>query len=310
MGFQKAIRKKVWIKVELSGTSGSGKTMSALRVATGIYDKCGGEGIAFISSEGSRSLYYADKYNYDILELEDHSPEKYMEAIDEAIRCGYKVIIIDSSSHEWQWLNDLHSKMKGNSFTNWAPLKARHKLFVNKILQCPAHVIVCARSKTEWVLEDKNGKQVPKKAGLGIEGDKQFDYEFTVALSIDQGTHIASVEDGGKDNTGMFDQKYEVLTEKHGEMLYNWANSGEGNAPEVPAQTYQSADVVANIAAEPVDELKEIKRQIVARCTQLGGTKHPTLMSVLKGFVPSGNPNAIRDIDKAKECLEAVNTLE
>lgn len=306
MGFSKAVRKNVWIKAELSGTSGSGKTVSALRMATGIYDKCGGEGIAFISSEGSRSLYYADKYSYDILELDEHSPEKYMEAIDEAIRCGYKVIIIDSSSHEWQYLNDLHSKMKGNSFTNWAPLKARHKLFVNKILQCPAHVIVCARSKTEWVMEDKNGKQVPKKAGLGIEGDKQFDYEFTVALSIDQGTHIASVDDGGKDNTGLFDQKYEVLTEKHGAMLYDWANSGVG----VPQNIVPATGVASEVPSEKVDELKEIKKQIVARCTELGGTKHPTLMSVLKEFVPSGNPNAIRDLEKAKDCLKAVNTLE
>ena len=300
MAFKKAIREKVWIKVELSGTSGSGKTKSALRVATGIYSKCGGEGIAFISSEGSRSLYYADQYSYDILELDDHSPEKYMSAIDEAVGLGYKVIIIDSSSHEWQWLNDLHSKMKGNSFQNWAPLKARHKSFVNKILQCPAHVIVCARSKTEWVMEDKNGKQVPKKAGLGIEGDKQFDYEFTVALSIDQGTHIASVDDGGKDNTGLFDQKYEVLTEKHGVMLYDWANSGA--EPQARPNVVTEPEI-------PVDEAKELKAAIIARCNEVGGSKNEELMTTLKQFNEKANPNMLRSVEKLRECLEAVNNV-
>lgn len=301
MGFKKAVREKVWLKVELSGTSGSGKTKSALRMATGIVNKCGGEGIAFISSEGSRSLYYADQYEYDILELNDYSPEEYISAIDEAVGLGYKVIIIDSSSHEWQWLNDLHSKMKGNSFTNWAPLKARHKLFVNKILQCPAHVIVCARSKTEWVMEDKNGKQVPKKAGLGIEGDKQFDYEFTVALSIDQGTHIASVDDGGKDNTGLFNQRYEVLTENHGAMLYEWANSGE-----VPAPKPEKKPIEPQV---PVDEAKELKAAIIARCNEVGGSKNTELMNTLKKFNEKGNPNMIKSIDKLRECLEAVNNV-
>ena len=42
-----------------------------------------------------------------------------MSAIDEAIDAGYKIIIIDSITAEWKYLNDLHDKMPGNSFTNW-----------------------------------------------------------------------------------------------------------------------------------------------------------------------------------------------
>ena len=55
-GFKKAVREDVWLKIGMTGTSGSGKTFSALRVATGLVGKCGGEGIAFISTEKSRSL--------------------------------------------------------------------------------------------------------------------------------------------------------------------------------------------------------------------------------------------------------------
>ena len=36
-------------------------------------------------------------------------------------------------------------------------------------------------------------------------------------------------------------------------------------------------------------------------CTQLGGTKNEALMTTLKEFVPSGNPNAIKDVQKAKD---------
>lgn len=302
MAFKKAVRALVWLKIQFVGTSGSGKTTSALLIAKGLAKKMKSR-IAFISSEKSRTLYNADKFDYDVLELEEYSPEAYIKAIDEAIEAGYKIIIIDSTSHEWQWLNDMHSKMPGNSFQNWGKLKPRHAKLMRKILECPAHVITCARGKTEWTMEDKNGKQTPVKVGLGTEGDKQADFEYTVSFSLAQGTHIASVNDGGKDNTGLFENRYEVITEKDGELLYDWANSG--SAPAYTPVTHEEPTL-----EETADELKEIKKQIVTRCTALGGTKNTQMMDLLKTFVASGNPNQIRDINKAKECLAALTEME
>ena len=298
--FKKAIREDVWLKIGLTGTSGSGKTLSALMVATGIARKCG-SGIAFISTEKTRTLYYADKYDYDVLELEDYSPEAYISAIEEAVAAGYKIIIIDSLSHGWQKLNDIHSKMAGNSFQNWGKLKPRWTKLMQTILGCPAHVLVLSRAKTEWSLEERNGKSVPTKVGLGTEGDKQQDYEYTVSFMIQQGTHVASVDDGGKDNTGLYDGKYEVLTEADGEKLYEWANSGKA-----PASTPK---FVSDDEDTPVDELPNIKKQIVAKCVELGGQSNAELMATLKKFAANGNPNSIKSLDKAKECLEALNTL-
>ena len=295
--FGKAVRQNVWLRISLGGTSGSGKSFSALRMGTGIAKKCKSR-IAFISTEKSRTLYYADQFDYDVLELEDYSPESYIEAIDAAVEAGYKVIIIDSMSHSWQWLNDIHSKMPGNSFQNWGKLKPRYAKLMAKILEAPAHIITCSRAKTEWAMEDKNGKQVPTKVGLGNEGDKQADFEYTVALMIEQGTHIASVGDGGKDNTGLFEGKYEFLTEKHGEMLYDWANSTD--IPPVIDKTpiFEEANV-----ANGIDELK---KQIVAKAKELGGSKNANVKKVAGEF---GNPNALTDIDTAKKYLEALNNI-
>ena len=156
MGFQKAKREQVWIKVLLSGASGCGKSYSALRLATGIAEKCNSD-IAYIGTEGSRDKYYADKFNYDLLQLDEpFTTDKYIEAIDDAVKSGYKVLIIDSLTHEWKWLNETHDKMPGNSFTNWGKLKPRHHAFMEKILHSPIHVIATARGKDDWVLEDKN----------------------------------------------------------------------------------------------------------------------------------------------------------
>lgn len=300
-GFIKAKRQMVWTKMLLTGASGSGKSMGAIRVATGLAEKCDSR-IAYIGTEGSRDLYYSDKYDYDLLQIEDpYTPEKYIEAIDEAIASGYKVCIIDSLSHEWSTINDIHDKMPGNSFTNWARLKPRHRALVEKILYSPIHIIATARGKDTWVLEEKNGKQVPKKVGLGAQQDKDISYEYTLSLVIDQSTHIATAD---KDNTGLFDGRYEMLTEKHGEELYNWANSSDIPATLREPKKYETADISTE------DELKLVKQEIIALCNELGGTKNAQLMETLAKFSKSKNPNAIKDLSVAHECLSALKNVK
>lgn len=301
MAFQKAKREQVWLKVLLSGASGSGKSYSALKIATGIAKKCN-SGIAYIGTEGSRDKYYSNEFDYDLLQLSDpFTTDKYMAAIKEAVESGYKVLIIDSLSHEWKWLNDTHDKMPGNSFTNWGKLKPKHRQFMDMVLNSPIHVIATARGKDDWVLEDKNGKQVPKKVGMGQQQDKDISYEYTVSLMIAQDTHIASVD---KDNTHLFDGRYEVLTEKDGEKLYDWANEGDAPAPKKDMSTYDAPPI------DSEDELKVIQKEIIGLCTELGGTKNETLMTTLKEFTKNGNPNAIKDVAKAQECLEKVKALQ
>lgn len=301
-GFVKAKKEQVWLKVLLSGASGSGKSYSALRVAKGIADKCGSR-IAYIGTEGSRNKYYASSFDYDLLDLEDpFTIDKYVEAIDMAIDAGYKVLIIDSLTHEWLWLNDTHDKMPGNSFQNWGKLKPKHREFMDKILTCPIHIIATSRSKDEWVLEtDSKGRQIPRKVGLGSQQDKNITYEYTVSLVIEQDTHIAHAD---KDNTKIFDGRYDVLTEKDGEALYAWANDSDIPPTVREPKKYEEVNVTVE------DELTLIKKEIIALCTQLGGTKNSQLMETLALFVPSKNPNAIRSIDKARECLAALKGVK
>lgn len=58
------------------------------------------------------------------------------------------------------------------------------------------------------------------------------------------------------------------------------------------------------------DELKDVKSQIVEKCKELGGTKNEALMDLLSEYVPSKNPNAIKEIDKAKELLTKLNDIK
>lgn len=155
-----------------------------------------------------------------------YSPEKYIEAIGVCEKEGIEVIIIDSISHLWEGsggILDLHSQMPGNSFTNWSKLTPRHNAFIQSLLQSSCHIISTIRTKQEYVLSEKNGKQVPEKVGLkGIQRDG-IDYEFTIMLDVNI-KHFASAS---KDRTGLFmDQPEFRITPHTGEKILEWCNEG------------------------------------------------------------------------------------
>ena len=226
MGFKKAIREDIWVKACVIAPSGGGKSFSSLRMASGLAkklsEKTGNEErIAYIGTERSRDKYYANEFDYDLDQVErDYAPEKYIEKLEDALDSGYKVIIIDSISHEWVGTGgclEIHSKMPGNSYTNWNKVTPRHNKLMDLILDCDAHIIVTVRGKDKYAMEEVNGKQVVTKLNLGYQQRDDFEYLFTVSLNIDKDTHTFTTL---KDNTHLFETRTEVLIEKDGEKLY------------------------------------------------------------------------------------------
>ena len=285
MAFVKAKKEKIWTKVLLGGSSGSGKTYSALRLATGLAKKCG-SGIAAIDTEAGRIRYYANEFDFSDMQLtEPFTPEKYIEAINEAVGSGFKVLIIDSISHEWNYCVDIHDKMPGNSWTNWSRVTPRHDAFMEKILQAPIHIIATVRGKDEYVLEEKNGKQTPKKVGLGFKQRDGVEYNYTATFNIAQDTHIAEAT---KDNTHIFEGRYEVLTEKDGEALYDWANTGENFAFNI----------------------SKAQQDIINLATELGGSKDPEVKAATIDILKEANPKNCTDEALLKQSLKALNSLK
>jgi hypothetical protein len=137
------------------------------------------------------------------------------------------VIIIDSVSHEWQssgGILEAHSLMTGNSYTNWSKLTPRHNAFVQHILQSRCHIIGTIRAKQDYVLSEKNGKQVPEKVGLkGITRDG-MDFELTLVFDL----NMKNLASASKDRTSMFINKPEfVISPQTGKQILDWCNQGE-----------------------------------------------------------------------------------
>ena len=307
MAFQvkKAKREKIYVKLALMAPSGGGKTYGGLRLATGMAEELKKETgkepkILLANTEGKRGYYYADEFNYDIVDIEPpHNPEKYVELIDFAVQEGYDILIIDSSSHEWEGKGgclELHQQA-GGTYQSWARVTPRHNKFINAIADSPIHIIATMRGKDQYEMtKDDKGKTNVQKLGVGAKQRDGFEYEFTVTFLIDQKTNTAEVQ---KDNTHIFDKEGPtILSEAHGRKIIQWANSGEGYTP-----------VVRNQEPDVVDDLNEIKTQIITAAKNAGGSSNEMVINTIKKYATNGNPKAIQDIDEAKQLLEELKKL-
>ncbi|MDL5511728.1 AAA family ATPase [Arenibacter sp. M-2] len=222
-------RKKAKIKLALQGCAGSGKTYSSLLIAKGLV---GGDftKTAIIDTENRSADLYAHLGDYNVVSLDPpYSPERYIEAIELCERAGMEAIVIDSISHCWDYLLDVHSNMLGNSFTNWGKVTPRQNAFVNKILRSNAHILSTMRVKQDYVLNQKNGKMVPEKVGLKAIQRNDLDYEFTIVFDIDS-AHNAKAS---KDRTGLFIDKPEfIINASTGKKIIQWCDQGSGTGEE------------------------------------------------------------------------------
>jgi AAA domain-containing protein len=223
MLIRKAERKKAKLRLGLSGASGSGKTWSALEIATGMGGKIG-----MIDTEAGRGELYGNDFQYDIIRLDaPYSPERYIEAMKMFEKAGYDILIIDSLSHAWVGDGGVLSivdKAGSNSFTQgWKVGTPKQNALIDALVTSKMHVITTFRAKTEYAMEkNERGKMEPHKIGLAPVQRDGIEYEYTVFMNMNQ-DHIVHVS---KDNTKMFDQQYIKPTQEMGAHFMRWLNTG------------------------------------------------------------------------------------
>ncbi len=232
--FRKAQKSLSKARICLAGPAGAGKSYSALLLASGL-----GLKIAMIDTEHGSGDLYSDVLEYDIVQL---SPpfecQKYLDAIQQAEKEDYGVIIIDSLSHAWAGeggLLDLHTKIantgKENSYTAWRQVTPLHNALIEAMLQSKCHIIATARSKMEYTIEkDTNGRTTIREVGLQPVFRDGIEFEFTLFLDLAQ-DHTAFAT---KDRTTLFDGKYFKITRETGETILAWLNSNNHKPVAIP----------------------------------------------------------------------------
>jgi hypothetical protein len=289
--FKPAIRENVGLLIGLAGGTGSGKTFSAMRLASGIAN---GKKFAVIDTEAGRAKHYADQFNFDHGDLHPpFRPEAYIEAILAADKAGYPVIVVDSMSHVWagdggvlDWQEDELQRMSGGDWqkaervkmASWIKPKMSHKKMVQRLLQIRAHVIMCFRAeeKVEMVKKDNKVVIAPKEGPTGLNGwmpvcEKTLPFELTASF-------LLLAENAGVPHPIKLQEQHKVLfpsgkfiDEEAGKRIAVWAAGGVARQKDYAAEL-KSASSLEQLGAIWKDipnkaEFEGLKEQMKSQLT-------------------------------------------
>jgi CheY-like chemotaxis protein len=194
---KKATKKTKKLRCLITGQAGAGKTFSALLLAKGLVPD--GRILVFDTENGRAGLKVGSKrlggLEWDVIEVTPDSvtSDIYIEAIEIAEKGGYDIIILDSMTHEWDFIKITQLKL-GGRYTDWGQAKAYHHRLIRKILSCKVHVICTARSDMKHEQQEVNGKKQVIKLGLGTQQESSMPYEMDFVFDITNRNHDAVVD--------------------------------------------------------------------------------------------------------------------
>jgi hypothetical protein len=186
--------------VGIAGCGGSGKTYSALRLASGIASVTR-TSIAVIDTEGGRALHYAPPDGqrpgpgeFDFLHIDlcaPFDPASYLAAIKQCAAAGHKTIIVDSMTHEHEgqggcleMVDQIRAKSNNpNEASHWAEPKRERLKLLDAIVQLRVTMILCFRAKDKLKL----GRGAPTSLGWMPVGGVEYAYETTIFGVLEPG---------------------------------------------------------------------------------------------------------------------------
>jgi len=278
MTFKKAEKKRVKLRAALTGTTGSGKTYSALLLARSLVGPTGTIGL--IDSERGSAELYADLTEFSHLELTDHSIESYKRAIAEAKAAKFDCLIIDSMSHEWMGKGGALEEVDRarDKFTEgWRSVTPKHTGFLDDVLSFPGHVVATLRKKMEYVIEKNDkGKNEPRKVGLAPVQRDGVEYEFSVVLDIEDSGVMSVV----KTRCSALREKGTSLRREHigdvGELLKTWLESGV----DVPAFDPMAKEKALLVALFQTSPFVDFNSKLWPRVQAFKGADHEELKAL------------------------------
>jgi len=282
--FKPATRENLALLIGLAGPTGSGKSYTAMELASGL---AGERKWCVIDTEAGRAKHYADRFTFDHGDLRPpFRPKAYEDAIMAADAAGYAVIVVDSASHEHageggilemqeaeldRMAGDDWKKREACKMAAWIKPKTEHKHFVQKLLQFRAHLILCFRAEEKIEMVRENGKMVikPKQTLIGADGfvpicEKNLPYELTLSL-------LLKADRPGFPHPIKLQEQHKAMIpldrpigRSTGEALAKWAG---GETPAAPTATLNPLlkDVLDAIEASTTQgELQSVAKQAAA----------------------------------------------
>ena len=253
--FEEMERSQSKLSVAVYAPSGAGKTTAAIKLAMGIRNQLyPGESLKdiglFIDTERRSSTKAVGRsIGGEVLEpLELYAFEppfdiyKLAKLVEFAVTVKKKkIIVVDSYTAFWsgyegilERVADLEVKLGDakKMYGAWSEKEiiAKKNVLKNLMTNSGAHIIICFRAKTEYVMEpNARGKLTPRAVGLKEDMQSDVRYEFDSVLSLDKETHSCEVV---KDRIGYveirdtFDSPNAPINVKDGEILARLVSEG------------------------------------------------------------------------------------
>lgn len=303
-GFVKAVKGLKPLRLVIGGPSGSGKSYTALTFAKYLETKTN-KPTAAIDTEHGRLSLYADKFNFDVIEVDPpFNPRKLIELIKSAEAGGYGQLIVDSSTHYWsgsggilEIVNDAaRSKFGGNVYSGWAVGTPIQNEVVDTIIRSPLHVIFTTRAKQGYAEEEKNGKKTYVKVGMEMEQRAGFEYDFDFALIMDMDNNGLVTKGMGSVPPGTYFKQPDFSAIS--EIMKSIQENSEVVEKRVQKEEKSKSDLVAEIKGLLPKASEEGKKELRAK-----------MLELFKEFHPTGNPANISDVETLETLLARINQL-
>ncbi|MBV9014305.1 MAG: AAA family ATPase [Alphaproteobacteria bacterium] len=221
--------------IQLYGPPRSGKTYTALRIARGMVGPRGAIGL--LDTESGRARLYSDKVpgGFVVGELTPpYTPRRYLEAIEEFLRYGIDILVVDSFSHCWEGpggvleMADQAEEHGKTGLLKWLRPKRDYKKLVSFLLSTRLHMILCSRAKQPIVEAIVDGEKALVTQPSEPIQDKRLKYEMTIVvpMTLDGGyeTDPSRLKVPG-DLAHLF--QGEQLDETTGARIAEWVKGGK-----------------------------------------------------------------------------------
>jgi len=219
-----------YIKVAFEGFAGSGKTLTAVKLAIGLHKRIGSKKpIAVYDTERAfRAL--SDEFKSAGVEAKVRKSRSLtdLEKAFDACQAGYSdILIIDSITHVWETFKDSYMEAKSKrmkrrvtklSFPDWGYLKPEwKKKFSDRVVTAGFHVIFTGRAGYEYDHEEdeESGKMTElRKTGIRMKAESETAYEPDVLILMERIEDLMGKEKKIYRQAAILKDRYRVIDGK------------------------------------------------------------------------------------------------
>ncbi len=298
---KRAVRRPLHLRMALSAPPGGERTCTALRIAFGVLGvdlsklehKAGAEDapaqVLVIDTDHRSASKFASEFPpFDVIELDSFAPEAFIEALNLAESEGYRLVIADTLTHEWNGrggvldiVDTIAAVHNGGSAAGWKVASARHEALLTRIDTLQAHFIGCFRAKQQIAVDrDATGQLKITRLVTTMIAREGTEAEFDVAADVQpEGNTLAITTSRYSRLTGM------VFPRGGGDLariLAEWLATGEASA-----EGAVRAGTTHDSGGRPTDDEATVRARLLEAVGVVIGDRHESANRLFR-IQPSG----------------------